>query len=65
MATDWEGVLPQGVAQNILTATEEASVVLGLATTRPMADGWPRPPPQATGLLRPRALAGGRVRLRP
>jgi Phage capsid family len=39
MATDWEGLLPQGVAANILTATEETSVVLGLATTRPMAAG--------------------------
>jgi HK97 family phage major capsid protein len=39
MATDWSGLLPQAVSDNILSATEEQSVVLGLANTRPMAAG--------------------------
>ena len=39
MATDWSGLLPTAVAERVLTATEELSVVLGLANTRPMAAG--------------------------
>jgi HK97 family phage major capsid protein len=39
MATDWSGLLPEAVSERILTATEELSVVLGLATARPMAAG--------------------------
>jgi hypothetical protein len=39
MATDWSGLLPEAVAASILSATEEESVVLGLAATRPMAAG--------------------------
>jgi hypothetical protein len=39
MATDWSGLLPETVSANILSATEEASVVLGLANTRPMSAG--------------------------
>jgi HK97 family phage major capsid protein len=39
MATDWEGLLPKEVATSILSATQEASVVLGLGVTRPMGTG--------------------------
>jgi HK97 family phage major capsid protein len=39
MPSDWSGLLPTEVASNILSATEDQSVVLGLATTRPMAAG--------------------------
>src|SRR5262249_18481095 len=40
MATDWtSGLLPENVASDVLSAAEEESAVLSLATTRPMPSG--------------------------
>ena len=39
MPTNWTGLMPQGVADSVLSAAQEQSAVLSLATVRPMPAG--------------------------